>query len=210
MPAESYTQHELTQSFRFLFRSGNRPRPPASFVDHAEFLEFLDGMNLRAALAVWDVKLYCRDGRPEAIVCRHEERVGYTPFVVGRTIHYSMGDGSERYAVEYSQDRAVIRQAIRFKIGKLGNAMARLMVGEWAPSAWMQIDYAFSCNGRIRIDFCGSFIPSQRYYRDWSHSGSFDMLTNSADDIDRFLYAGGCRDAPGHLHHSWSGNGQAC
>lgn len=221
MPANDYTRHSLFYpAFQVLFDSGNDPPPPVTFSGLTDFFNFLSTENFRGAMYLGDVRLCCDAmGRPTQVSWRRYEEVGYTPMrvVVGRppidskfAVYYSQGVGGGGVQVTWAGNCATITHWLRFKIGGLGNWGSWLMTGQWAPFAWMRTDYKICCDGSITIKFAGTYIPSQYYYVGWNWFGLHDMLGNTTAQIDGFLNAGDCSDAPGIYRFTWRGPGRRC
>ncbi len=119
------------------------------------------------------------------------------------------GIKKQRCYIIWRDNCVIIRQWIRFKIGRIGNYGSYLLTGHWAPSAWMEIYYQICCDRKVRIDFGGSHLPSQTFYVHWSRVGLHDMLQNTEKQISGFIEAGDCKDAPGTFFYSWPEKGQA-
>ncbi len=215
MPSCDYKSHSLAKSvFRpsalsILFRSGNPSDSgsdsnpsPASFSDRTQFLKFLESKNYRAALALDDVKLIAtKAGRPLRVSFKSPEAVGFTPIRVmfGSHIYtyYDRGEGGDdwEFTVNADKGEVTIRYTVRFKLGKLGQFGCFLLTGRPAPSALMSIHYRISSSGQVSVGFSGSYVPSQSYYINWTRENMHDMIGNSAEAINGFLDAGGCKDA---------------
>lgn len=218
VPPGSYTQHDLglrsRVGFSFLFDSGNRPEMEQSFSGIKGFMKRIDSREFRGAMELRDVKLYCdASNKPVKLSAKHFEEVGDTPIqeqVILRlfrkpkvTITHSSGRGSFDCTCKFNDDSATITQWVRFMLGKKGNLASWIVIGRWAPFAWMRTDYTIFCNGDVTVKFAGTYIPTQYYYVDWRVRGVHDMLVNNSAQIDGFLDAGDRNDAPGVYHYNW-------
>ncbi|EDM80052.1 hypothetical protein PPSIR1_20534 [Plesiocystis pacifica SIR-1] len=203
----AYTRHPNAGALDTVFDSGNQP-PPDSFGGADAFRRYLDDYDFRAALYIRNVKL-CGCGSGERrLTYNYFTRGGYTPVRVllapntKATITHCAGVEAPGIETEWGGDDVTIRLWIRFKLGGLTNFGSWVMTGEWAPWAWMQMDYIIDCSGRVRIEFRGSYIPSQSFYVGWSKVATRSMLNNNKARIDGFLTAGDCQTPPGGLHLS--------
>lgn len=104
----------------------------------------------------------------------------------------------------------MLSQTFMFTVGTLGNLGAWFTTGSQAPDVGMGLHYQIDCDGSIRIEFVGSFIPSHRFYIDWALCGDHDMLDNDSDKVDAFLSTGRRKVAPGDLLKDWKGKGRRC
>jgi len=221
IPPSAFRRHpKAWPAFALLFDSGN-PSPPKRIGRMKGFMiDLLWKKRFRGALALADVQLYCDPTRGHHVKYRSEARPGYTPFnayingwFLGKpktTLTYSLGDGTVSTTVEYGTHHAMIHHWIKFKIGKIGNFAAWMFSGQWAPWAWLEIRYRIQCEGAYRIDFGGTYLPSQTYYADWREVGMYNMLEASQSQIDGFLSSGDCHVAPGRTHFTISGRGTPC
>ena len=216
MPTSDYKNHRLAKSFMLpsalsiLFWSGNPSDPgsdsnpsPASFSDRTQFLKFIETKNYRAAIALDEIKcVMTKAGKPLRLSFKSLADVGYTPMRVdiGSMLltYYDKGRGSADFDVvpDSVQEELSIKFWIRFKIGRLGDFGSFVFTGGLAPSASMSLEYRLDTNGRVSIDFAGSYIPSQSLYVNWTRTSLHDMIGNSSAMIDAFLDAGACQDAP--------------
>ncbi|NMM50830.1 hypothetical protein [Marinigracilibium pacificum] len=222
VPANAFTRHKHSwPAFSMLFDSGNET-PPTVLSGYRDWWDkIINEKEFRGGNAIIDVKLFCgEEGYPSKVTYKYKGFVGYTPAnvqinwdIAGNpkvTVANMGGDGSEGSKVEWERDCAIIKHWIRFKIGKVGNLGNWMFTGQWAPYAWMMIRYKICCDGKVEISFGGSFIPSQWYYVKWAQVGTYDMLNITEAQIDGFLNAGDCKDAPGAYHYTWRGRGSQC
>jgi hypothetical protein len=218
MAENAFTRHRHRHGFGWLFDSGN-PDPPGRFEGHAGFLEFLQGKEFRGACCLRDVRLRCdRDGVPLGIAYHREEYVGYTPYRWANkktrhklTAHHGLGQGKFEVRSLISDSPTVaISLHFSFRVGTFGNFGAWFLTGKQAPWVNVGLDYFISTEGRIRAILGGSFIPSHRYYVDWSACGDHDMLGVEAAAIDSFLATGRDEKAAGNFFATWNGEGRRC
>lgn len=215
VPPNNYTRHQFASPpFDLLFDSGNTPAPKPRFAGMDDFLRFVASKNFRGVMTLRDVKLYCdENGKPRELKVKHYEEIGYTPMrdlIAWRLfgspkfkIFYDKGIGEYGCKATFASDSAQITQWVRFRIGKLGNFGAWIMTGLWAPYVWMKTVYTIFCDGRVRVSFHGSKIPTQYYYVNWVVNGGRDMLGNTTAEIDGFLHAGDGNDGPGGENYFW-------
>jgi hypothetical protein len=183
----------------FLFFSGNDPDFNQQIL-HSEkdFDAFLERKNYRAALALRNITLVQNgDGSLRLLASTADKRkvVGYTPyrnvfFRSKRVWLFSKGVGGigselEPDYVVYT-DHVFITYKVLFRIGKIGNLVAKILTGHSAPKAKMRVDYEVRRDGTYRVLVTGSFIPNQNWYcngRDWRH----DMLSITEHELKRFM-----------------------
>lgn len=217
VPPSSYTLHHLGLrsriGFSLLFDSGNRPPMEQSFPGVKEFMKRISSREFRGAMELRDVKLHCdANHKPFKLSAMHFEEIGDTPIrelvtwrIFGQpkwNISYSSGRGSFDCTCKFNDDSATITQWVRFMLGKKGNLGSWIVIGKWAPFAWMRTDYTIFSDGHVTVNFAGSYIPTQYYYVDWSVRGGHSMLANDRMQIDGFLDAGDGNDAPGVYHYT--------
>jgi len=221
MPANSWTRHRFSfPAFQALFDSGNTPRPPEGFEGLDHYREFIAEKEFRGAINLFDVRIRIGAQGPPQLEYQHHEEVGFTPMrfvinwaVIGNpkfTGWYSRGVGDGGILEIVEGDCARLQQFLRFKIGKVGDLGSWVMTGQFAPSAWMQTDSRVCRDGTVSIKFYGTFVPSQKNYVDYARVVHFNMLENTEAQIDAFLFAGTCLDAPGALRHEQSQAAREC
>jgi hypothetical protein len=220
LPECDYQGEQFAKSVAFpsvfrgvLFRSGNRSvvgaddnPSPEKFDGAEQFLKFIASKNFRAALALHDVKLGVSKTRePCCLEFKELSLVGYTPFRVAmgdqvleiyRGIGRRGSDPDLQDAIQVDSRGVTIHRSIRAKICRLAEFGGLAVSGKLAPSAIIDIQYRIECSGRITVGFLGTCIPSQTYYVDWIRKGEHDMMKNTSSQIDGFLAAGSCQDAP--------------
>ena len=96
-----------------------------------------------------------------------------------------------------------------FKLGRFPDFLNHAMTGTKAPSAILRIDYSLKSTQEVTIAVAGSDIPSQTRYGAWVDGTEYhNMLNASKSEIDAFLDAGECANAPitvkSHVETSWS------
>lgn len=203
-------------ALRLLYLLASNRRPPANLRDHPNYRAFLATKEFRGAMALWNVELD-RDAAGNALAIRfaEEEDVGYTPYPVyagsgsmrgGRRIcRYRRGlvGIPEPTTATVSGDRGVITKSFRFRLDEWGDRYSRWLVGSPSPDAWVGLQYEIRTDGLVRVEFSGSFIPSQCYYSGWQVRGDHDMGNNSAGDTLGFFHAGAAVRSPGQVHFVW-------
>ena len=218
VPRSNYTQHNLglrsRVGFSLLFDSGNRPKMEQSFSGITGFMKRISSREFRGAMELRDVKLYCdSNNKPIKVSAMHFEEVGDTPIreqiiwrFIGKpkwNISHSLGRGSFGCTCKFNDESATITQWVRLMLGKKANFASWIVIGKWAPFAWMRTDYTIFSNGQVAIKFAGTYIPTQFYYVNWKVGGAHDMLANDLSQIDGFINAGDGNDAPGKYHYNW-------
>jgi hypothetical protein len=164
-----------------LFYSGNTPTPAAQFLEQQrEFAELLHSKNYRGALWLRDIRLHCYDNDTYKVECKPlvgKQHVGYTPMRMpqwrGKTVlAFSKGQGSEiEPSVVKRPDGANLSYEVRFRIGRIGNLATRLLTKNWAPDAWLRVDYELRRDGNCTIAYSGSRIPSSVHYQANTETG---------------------------------------
>ncbi len=213
-PAEG---RDLTFRERFAltaihFSLGNS-RPPANLIDRLGFLQFLATKEFRGAMTLEKVRLQSdTDGTALALLFEEDEHVGYTPYPFyggpGATRGRRWISRYRRGLIGYPEatraavtgDRGMITKTFRFRLDDWGDRHARALVNSPAPDAWVGLKYAIWTNGRIQVEFSGSFIPSQSYYSGWMVRGDHDMGNNSVAETIAFFHAGAAAKSPGQVH----------
>ncbi len=209
----SYARHPQTLGLRAMFRTGNRPEPPSDLRGRSTYRGFIDARNFRGALCLSGVKFTDHgDGRDADIEASVDDFIGYTPLrAKGRfgkfdydLAWHEKGLGKIWTEIEKGPTYATLRRTAEFRIGKWGNVGSALLTGYWAPFAWMSIDYTVWIDGRIRIEFRGSSIPSQSFYVAWRRVRRHSMFTLDRSQITGFLSTGADLPALGRTHFIWS------
>jgi hypothetical protein len=208
----TYARHQYATALRLVLLTGNRPEPPSQLLNRATYDRFIKTKNFRAALCLSNVTLTCySDGRDADIRAKPGDFIGYTPYKTKgpfgwfkrELAWHHLGIGEIDGDVEKYPDHATIRRHAKFRLAKLENLGSKLFTNHWAPYAWMSIAYTMWRNGNVRVEYCGSLIPSQSIYARWDRRRRHSMLTLSSSQISSFLEAGGDVLAPGALHHTW-------
>lgn len=189
-----------------LFWSGNQTEIPnanpaaAAFASRTDFLALVNSKNFRSVMALDDVQIEWDEDGPVSVKLAHLERVGYTAIrVPGLPVHFDMGRGASLPPrAEVENDAVVVRQTIRFKLGRIEEWGCWVLTGRRAPSAGMETKCTFHREGSVHVEFAGTGVPSQSYYVNWVRIGLHDMTSESVDHgvLRAFLEAGDCRDAP--------------
>jgi len=209
MPESDLKRGDLAT--RMLFRSGN-PSPPEAFDSADHFLTYFNQREFRAALALNKPRLHL-DGengnKVRGVSFGAFGKVGFTPIIrAGPVSHYREGvggdedgeDGVVHTTLDCTSEGATVVAFIRFKLGPLVGAVARLASGYWPPYASMTIEYKFGLDGSVLVSWDGTLVPNQRYYVDWKTRAEHDMLSCSREEYLQFVEAGGCADAPSYNH----------
>jgi hypothetical protein len=191
-------------------------RPPANLVDRPGFLQFLLTKEFRGSITLEKVRLQSdADGKALTVLFEEDEHVGYTPYpfyggpaaIRGRrwTFRYRRGliGSPEPTTAVVTGDRGIIIKTFRFRLDEWGDRYARALVKSPAPDAWVGLRYEIWVNGQVRVEFSGSFIPSQWYYSGWRVQGHHDMGNNSAAETLGFFHAGASAKSPGRVHFTY-------
>ena len=202
----------LPAAFSVLFASGNSPVENADPNAHSlggdrDLERLIQSKNFRIVLSLDDVALsFNKSEERLRLSVRLRSAMGFTPYRRGPMTYHAKGCGvTEPLPAKWSSDRVEFECWSRFKIGRAGDWGLWFLAGHRAPSAVARISYTIYFDGRIVIKFGGSFLPSQSYYVDWQRDGWHDMLRNGKGEIDGFLHAGSCADAPGTWLHTFHG-----
>lgn len=157
-----------------LFYSGNN-RPANTVFEHPEkFVEHIRSKDYRGAIMLYDIELDCFDNGKHKVhfkTLRPEEHVGYTPLrwpfpprsdVV---LHYSKGKATDNSpSIRYTNDGVIISYEVKFRIGRVGNVLARVLTSYWAPFVWLRLDMEVKRTGEVTVELSGSYIPSQVHF----------------------------------------------
>jgi len=227
VPPCDFTRHPFSKGkfampspFSALLRSGN-PRnesakdnpSPGRFESRDTFLELAKSRNFRGLIAIDELKVWYSAARhPTRLSFSWIARGGYTrlPMSLGdiQVSVFQPGIYSKDFEAELSDDGAslTVRWWLRFKIGRIGDLGCWVLTGLWAPSAIMMIECTVKDRARPKITFWGSQIPSVSAYVKWKQFHLHEMLSMGHSQIDDFLSAGPCRDAPVSELSSWEGD----
>ncbi len=219
LPPCEYQKHEYARKFLrtksvfdLVFRSGNRT-PAAKFGSREKFLTSLDAKDFRGALAIDNVSAaLSAEGEFMGVDFDYFAEAGFTPFRLqpeSKVSYFCPGAKDSNFALSSvpNQDLTV-ELWVCFKLGKFPDFLNYAMTGTKAPSAILRIDYSLKSTQAVKIDVAGSDIPSQIHYRSWVEGTAYhNMLNISTSEIDGFLNAGECANAPisvkGHVETSW-------
>lgn len=208
----AFRQHRLARSrgglgpapLQVLFRSGN-PEPPDTFNGVPGLDDYARRRHFRAFLLIRDLRLLLNDHHVAVqLLYSLESNVGYTPLQFPDGTRFVHGYGEESVQEELTSKGATLHVVLAFKLGTSLDFGSRVLTGRWAASAWIQVDYTINTQGAVGIDFGGTFIPSHKYFVDWRQVFTHDMMTLTDAEIDGFLDAGRCKDAPGRLRYQWT------
>ena len=194
----NHSRRDLARvAFPFLFITGNRPSPPATFGRAngiAKFLSFLSLRQFRAAFAITDFTLYCdENGRPFRVTYRWLMKSGYTPIPLwpGPPLK---GEG-EPVIPDFSTltggDGIGCTSKLQFRIGGLGLKTAERFL-DVVPWAQITVSYVLRANGSCDVSCEGTQIPSQTFYDEWVSqvNEGHNMLGNSESEITEFHFSG--------------------
>jgi hypothetical protein len=186
--------------------SGNA-RPPRRFRSHRALIDFTENRDFRGAVWVRDVELTVDSaGGPIDIDCDDNFHVGYTPYFawvpapnsVGRVLRRLSceGEAEQEFERATTANGGRVRKLVGIRLGKVPNAVSRIVTGHWAPYAWMEIDYRLYTNGLAEVSVSGSSIPSQTFYVAGYAVGSHSMRDTRPHETRAFLQAGDRVRAP--------------
>ncbi len=193
---KAFDSHNRWWGLKPLFLTGNQT-PPARFEGEEHFQAFIDAKEYRAVIGVAGLEVSFNEEGCSSNNAPFGERTqgGYTPFrlTIGNEStsvsfrHYSSGEISGASSIAGGGESAPLGISLDFRIGKLGNAMSRLLVGHFAPYAWMDISYEVFADGQYEVTFSGTYIPSQAYYVDWEKVAEHHLEDVSGEHLDDFL-----------------------
>ena len=185
----------------FLFFSGNEPHFDKKVLsDDSTFETFLRTKNYRAAVALREITYFREaDGlfRADCVSLPKHQCIGYTPirnFLSRRkkVLFYSRGVSGKGSIIEpsfrHDPNGVLITYELLFRIGRIGNRIAKMLTGYFAPHAKMRVDYYLAKDGSYTVLVSGSYIPTQNWLLntsngDWQH----DMMLTAANQLKRFM-----------------------
>lgn len=176
--------------FRMLFRSGN-PEPATDLVSKAGLDDFLDTRQFRGICWPRELSVDVAAASPRLSLL-YGYSTGFTPVRDG--FHPGVGSVTGPWLSEDSGE-VTIHLTVRFKLGKLLDFAQAALTSHRAPSAWMRIEYRVG-HDSVCITLRGSAIPDQWLYIGWHAALRRFLKDASADQVDGFLTAGKCKDAP--------------
>lgn len=181
-----------------MLRSGNR-RPNEEFDGPDDFDQQLGLKDLRAALAIDEPSIYAdAEGNVIGVTFRRLAMEGYTPARLGPvTITLAGRKKSASVSVHFQSHEATVETWIRFKIGRVGDLVARAVSDHWAPWAIVKLIYTVTTSGSVTMTCFGSSVPSHSIYVDWQLEARYRMeerCTMAA--FLKFMQTQWCRDAP--------------
>jgi hypothetical protein len=210
-PTHKYRESLATH---MLFNSGNN-EPPAEFGSYDDFNAWLDAdKDYRGALYIRDITLRYENGLPApSILYKANGRMGYTPLklvIAGVELappnKYRYRKGKSPSDFPLPQDIPLpdnvgssIIFRYQFKLSPLMDLIQRSITGQWAPNAWVSIEYQIYRTRVVRVLIRGSAIPSQHIYVNWRRVDhrKHDMMDNAEEEINGFMVeTPGCKDAP--------------
>lgn len=179
-----------------VFESGNR-QPPPRYSGPGDFMRDLDLNDFRAAIALDQPTVFLsQHGRPILLQFSAMARLGYTPLSWKAALLTKYFEGTGSACCHLLDDGIHLRLFVRFKLGFLGQLVARSYTGQWPPNATATIDYMIDPeNGRAEISFTGTAVPQLTSYVDWRSVHEYRMENLSCKTYDSFLYSPGCQDA---------------
>jgi hypothetical protein len=192
---------ETEKSIAWLFSAGNAG-PPREFANgQTDLIRYLAMQEFRGALSLCEPRLSLSvGGKPVHLTFRTLARVGYTAVRIPRLEgfrHYHEGVSTTSGAIAELSDRVVIRLFLRMKLGFLGQAFGRILMGSWPPWATLMLEYEFDTRyQQARVEFSGTEFPSQTRYLDWRCDSEYlleEQVTKAG--YDGFVNAGSCQDA---------------
>ncbi|HEX4278286.1 MAG TPA: hypothetical protein VHZ74_23185 [Bryobacteraceae bacterium] len=211
----AHSRYGLPPAFWAMFYSGNPTddwlsNPAARDIKSREqLLEFAQTRNYRGLLAVDSLRLwFSENSRLSKITFDLLWKIGYTRIPMANG--YMQGGaphgpaGSKHFALFNSDGGSqTLMIWLRYKMGRLADLGGFAMSGQWAPSAFLQIEYRFNGSIPHSVRFLGSHIPSLSMYVKWKGLKVHDMVGIRREQIDGFFNAGKCTDAPDDLLGTW-------
>lgn len=176
-----------------LLASGN-PNPPERLDGLADLRAQLGTKEFRGACWMRDIRIEPGRDSP-TLKLRYGYGIGYTPF--GGRYHPGAGSVTGPRLVD-SGGLLTVELTVRFKLGRFFDFAQTALTSHRAPSAWMRMQY--SLEGEAwSVSLCGSAIPSQWLYIDGHRECARELCEVHATEVDTFIAAGACKDAPEHL-----------
>ncbi len=148
----------------------------------------------------------------------HFHDQGWTPFRLpnGYTVKYDQGEGEGSLDVTFADDisspvwtnnsknafcvRAVLKN--QFRIGFLGQLIAKIAFNTGVPFVWADIEYRMCCDSTYSIEWSGSNFPTHWAYLDKSKVGG-----RPQKDLAAFTFRTPNARAAGGVFHAISGSG---
>jgi hypothetical protein len=213
---------------KYLLRTGNYAPDEADVGSREDLVRYLCARaEYRGALLVSNLRLgYQRDGTPVFVSFEgldEDVGVGYTlaqrlsrphPLLrpprpgsqqwMKRAIVPMQGvsrPDDERWAVAFGQQCVVISHWQCFRIGGVGNLASAFFTHQFAPFAWVHLEYTVCSDGQRSAEATSSYIPSVMSFGDWKVVDVTDMITNNFSDIDAFMTTR--KDTPAPARPSW-------
>jgi hypothetical protein len=209
---------------KFLFRSGNYT--PVELDGPSDLVRYLDARGeYRGALLMSNISLsLCADGTPAEVRFEgltDDVGVGYTPLQRlwrptpalplpppgshhwrKQVWRYDQGvwpADDPRWRVDFEPDCAILTHWQDFRICGLGNLASAFFTGQFAPFAWIQVEYKIFSNGRREAWVMGSHVPSLLSMVAWQAVDLQDMTQNDFAEVDGFITATPNTRAPPRL-----------
>lgn len=185
-----------------VFETGNR-QPPEQYSGPLDLIRDLEQNDFRSAICLdAPTVFFSRQGEPVLVQFLAMARIGYTAVRWGwaKVIKHSDGSGN---ACGHVLDGGIhLRLFVRFKLGTIGQLVARKSTGHWPPNATSVIDYVMNPGTvRAEISFSGTIVPQMTSYVGWKavHQYTIGDLSNPA--YDSFVQSAGCQDALNRVGH---------
>jgi hypothetical protein len=130
---------------------------------------------------------------------------GYTPVRIWQLnaghwsnthLWYSQGAATANVAHSATQQFCTIELTLKVKLSWYLNAAQKVMTWHWAPWGVVRLRYTLFRNGAHQIEFIGSEIPSQQCLVNWNIVRLHDMAAITGPELNAFITAGKCLDAP--------------
>jgi hypothetical protein len=200
-PLRRYAMQEL-------FGSGN-PDPPQPIGGYAGLLQYVATKEFRMALSLTNVRVEWANGNwPVTIAYALQVFPGYTPintwtqqasrqpWAPQTRAHFS-GAATQSVKRIKGPDAVTIRVTVRAKLTWFLNIAQAMCTFHFAPWAVLRLEYTVHRQSKAtEMTFYGSTIPSQLFSIGWSAHSRFNMNRNTPEQVDEFITAGSCRNAP--------------
>jgi len=199
-----YRNSAWPRAMDFLLKSGN---PVPAIANYGDLQALINQQEFRVVVALRGVSVTWPDQTsPAQVQYLPPDLVpGYTPVRIWHNLGglwqswllwYSRGVAVTNVAHSATQQFCTIELTVRVKLSWFMNAAQAILTWHLAPSAIVRVSYTLHRSGATQIEFVGSDIPSQQYLVGWNIVHLHDMCTITGPELNAFITAGNCLDAP--------------